>query len=93
MICQTDLDSQQSSPLLSRIDLTSHTCRTSQVVAHAHVTGCGSEGRVAKRYLMFVYNRSNWTLSCEFQRHQHKMHPLQAKEDPSLGAGQYDRIR
>ena len=67
-----------------------------QVIGHAHVTGCGSEGSVAKRYLATVFNRSNWTLSCEFQKQQQKLHPL----DPSIGGNDdmaimlaYPRVR
>ena len=68
-----------------------------QVIAHAHVTGCGSEGSVAKRYIATVYGQANWSLSCAFQRHHQAHHPREAEPKPAVSAvtaaGLYQRVR
>ena len=68
-----------------------------QVIAHAHVTGCGSEGSVAKRYIATVYGQTNWSLSCAFQRHHQAHHPREAEPKPAVtpvtAAGLYQRVR
>ena len=65
-----------------------------QVIAHAHVTDCGSEGNVAKRYLATVYGRANWSLSCTYQRHQQQRHQSQHEsQQPAVAAGLYQRTR
>ena len=69
-----------------------------QVIAHAHVTGCGSEGSVAKRYIATVYGQANWSLSCAFQRHHQVHHPREAEPKPETvgpeaAIGLYQRVR
>ena len=51
-----------------------------QVISHAHITNCGSEGRIAKIYLASVYNRTNWTLAQQYHRHKSEVRSL--KPDP-----------
>ena len=65
-----------------------------QVIAHAHVTGCGSEGSVAKRYIATVYGQANWSLFCAYQRHHRTHHPKEAEPKPApAAAGLYQRVR